>query len=288
MKPITTLIEHDTEQPLQLLPARLRELYGGDLYFPPRHDARPYVIANFVSTLDGVASYKIKGQSAGSPISASDPGDRFIMGLLRASVDAIVVGTQTIHDVDAKDLWTPAYTCPEAGQLYSNYRLNVLHKPEYPLVVIISGSGKLDLERAVFQTPAVPALIVTTSAGRDQLARAGAARSGSLEVRTVEDLDGTIAPQNILQLMSSEFGVRLLLHEGGPTLFGTFLAAELIDEMFLTLAPQIAGRLPHSIRPSMADGVEFLPSTAPWFQILSIKQQAEHLYLRNRARRVAE
>jgi dihydrofolate reductase len=59
--------------------------------------------------------------------------------------------------------------------------------------------------------------------------------------------------------------------EGGPTLFEQFLRHRLVDELFMTLAPQIAGRLPQTTRPGLAEGMEFLPDTAPWFQLLSVK-----------------
>jgi riboflavin biosynthesis pyrimidine reductase len=92
----------------------------------------------------------------------------------------------------------------------------------------------------------------------------------------------TIAPQAILQLLHSRFGVNTLLHEGGPTLFGQFLAADLVDEFFLTLSPQIAGRERDVTRPSLVQGVQFLPDSAPWFQMVSVKEHAAYLYLRFR------
>jgi riboflavin biosynthesis pyrimidine reductase len=282
MEAIRSLFEHNGRRAEPVLPPELRQLYDGDLNFPGAPEQRPYVIANFVSTLDGVASYRLEGHSDGSSISGSDPGDRFIMGLLRASVDAVIVGAHTIHDVGAESRWIPEYTYPEAKALYRDYRVNVLHKREYPLVVVISGSGRLDLKRAVFRTPEATTLIVTTAAGRKQLETAGAGSLPSVEVKTVEDVRGSVDTTSILQLLSSRFGVQTLLHEGGPTLFGEFLAAQLLDELFLTLAPQIAGRTAHTIRPGLVQAVEFMPNTAPWFQLLSVKQGADHLYLRYR------
>ena len=84
----------------------------------------------------------------------------------------------------------------------------------------------------------------------------------------------------MLRLLYAQLGVRRLLHEGGPTLFGQFLAAEAVDELFLTLSPQIAGRKANAVRPGLVQGTEFIPTGAPWFKLLSVKQMAEHLYLR--------
>jgi riboflavin biosynthesis pyrimidine reductase len=282
---VRTLIDYDKEFAESALPQKLRELYDGDLHFRSPPPARPFVIANFVSTLDGVVSYEIKGKSGGSIISGSDPADRFIMGLLRASADAVMVGAGTLHDVSAKSLWTPEYVYPDAKDLYEEYRVNAQHKPEYPLLVIVSGSGRLELERAIFRTPAIPTVVITTPAGRDELTRRGATTLGSVEIHALNSSSGSIAPQAILQLLQSQFGVKTLLHEGGPTLFGQFLAAEVVDELFLTLSPQIAGRKGVATRPAVVQGVEFVPDSAPWFQTVSVKENAAYLYLRYRRRR---
>src|ERR1700689_2262664 len=95
---VRTLIDCDQGYTEQALPQGLRELYDGDLHFRRSPAERPFVIGNFASTLDGVVSYEIKGQAGGSTISGSDPADGFIMGLLRASADAIIVGAGTVHD----------------------------------------------------------------------------------------------------------------------------------------------------------------------------------------------
>jgi riboflavin biosynthesis pyrimidine reductase len=279
---VRTLIDCDKEYTESALPQELRELYDGDLHLHTAGAARPFVIANFVSTLDGVVSYNIKNNSGGSAISGSDPADRFIMGLLRSSVDAILVGAGTVNDLSVKSLWTPEYVYPDAKRLYAEYRVNALHKPEYPLLAIVSGSGQLDLERAIFQTPAMRTVVITTSVGRDELTRRGATTPNSVEVHALDSSSGAIAPQAILELLQSQFGVKTLLHEGGPTLFGQFLAADAVDELFLTLAPQVAGRDRDVTRPALVQGVPFLPDSAPWFQMASVKQQAAYLYLRYR------
>src|SRR3984957_3768299 len=276
---VRTLIDYDKENAESALPQKLRELYDGDLHFRTLSEARPFVVANFVSTLDGVVSYEIKGKSGGSTISGSDPADRFIMGLLRASADAVMVGAGTLNDVSAKGLWTPEYVYPTAKRLYADYRVDALHKPEYPLLVIVSGSGQVELDRAIFRTPAMRAVIITTSAGSDELTRRGAATLGCVEVHALSSSSGNIAPQAILQLLQSQFGIKTLLNEGGPTLFGQFLAADAVDELFLTLSPQIAGRSGDLARLAIVQGVEFAPDSAPRFQMVSVKENAEYLYL---------
>ncbi len=128
-------------------------------------------------------------------------------------------------------------------------------------------------------------VVVTTPAGRDELTRRGAATLSSVEVRALNSKSGnsssgSIDPLAILELLQAQFGVKTLLHEGGPTLFGQFLAAEAVDELFLTLSPQIAGRKGDSARPAIAQGVEFVPDSAPRLQMLSAKAKDAYLYLR--------
>jgi riboflavin biosynthesis pyrimidine reductase len=209
------------------------------------------------------------------------------MGLLRASADAIIVGARTVHDASPEGLWIPEYTDPDAKLLFREYRVNVLHKPEYPLLVVVSGSGRLELERAVFRTPGVRTAVITTSAGSEVLVKAGATKLPSVQIHALDAKGGTMAPMAMLRLLYAQLGVRRLLHEGGPTLFGQFLEAEAVDELFLTLSPQIAGRKRDTIRPGLVQGMEFMPDCAPWFQLLSVKQRAEHLYLRYGRRSVA-
>ena len=126
--------------------------------------------------LTGWSATRLRVRLAALTISGSDPADRFIMGLLRASADAIIVGARTVHDVSPKSLWTPEYTYPDAKHLYAEYRVDALHRSECTILGIVSGGGKLELEKAIFQTPAVRTVVVTTSVGREMNSRAEALR----------------------------------------------------------------------------------------------------------------
>lgn len=284
MAPIRTLLERQEPAAPPVLPDDLRFAYGGDLQFAPA-GARPHVIGNFVSTLDGVVSYAIPGKSGGGDVSGFNEGDRFIMGLLRASADAVMVGAATLREAGSRHLLTAQSVNPSSSEAYEHYRQNVLRKPAYPISVIVSGSGSVDLERATFRTPGVRAVIITTEAGRDRLRGKGVESLPSTEVRVIPAPALVIPAPTILDLLWREFDVRLLLHEGGPALFGSFVAAGLVDELFLTLAPQLAGRKPEGKRPGLIEGVEFLPQNAPWLDLLSVKQSGDHLYLRHASRR---
>jgi riboflavin biosynthesis pyrimidine reductase len=285
MAAIRTLFATEPAEPSRaVLPDGLRTRYDGDLSFPPAPVERPYLIANFVSTLDGVVSFDLPGQSEGAQISNSNQEDRFIMGLLRASADAVLVGSGTLQAAGPRGCWLPESVYPAGKDLYRSYRAEVLGKPEYPLVVIVTGTGGLNLASAVFHTPRSRVLILTTEKGKQRLLEGGSEALASVEVRALSSAGMRISPSAILTLLRQQAGVELLLHEAGPTLFGEFLAGGFMDELFLTMAPQIAGRVAEHPRPGLVANVQFSPATAPWWKLLSLRSAAEYLFLRYQLR----
>lgn len=54
-------------------------------------------------------------------------------------------------------------------------------------------------------------------------------------------------------------------------LFGRFLAAEAVDELFLTLSSQIAARVARTNRSGIVEGLEFAADNVPWYQLLSLR-----------------
>lgn len=274
MEPIQTLLDRQAPGLAPGLPPELRELYGGDLQFAAK--GAPYVIANFAATLDGVVSYAIPGRSDGGEITGHNTADRFIMALLRASADAVIVGSRTFDEVSPSHLWTPDCLCHEASRLFQSYRAT---RSEDPLVVIVSGSGRLDISRAVFHAPDLKTVVITTREGKQRIDAACSGAQCLVETRAV-GVDAPIEPEAIIRILYEQFGVRLLLHEGGPMLFGHFVRANLIDELFLTIAPQMAGRNSTQDRPALIRGMAFSPDDAPWLSLLSVKNDEEHLFLR--------
>jgi len=283
MEPIRTLFATQPTEPSETaLPEGLRARYDGNLSFPPAPEERPYCIANFVSTLDGVVSFNLPGQSEGAQISNCNEEDRFIMGLLRASADAVVVGSGTLQAAGPHGSWLPEAVYPAAKDLYQKYRTEVLRKLD-PLVVIVTGTGGLDLTSAVFHTPRTRVLILTTEPGKRRLSQSGSEALGSVEVKALSAAEEHISPSAILTVLRQEAGVELLLHEAGPTLFGEFLAGEFMDELFLTVAPQIAGRDAVHPRSGLVANVQFSPATALWWKLISAKSATDYLFLRYQA-----
>jgi riboflavin biosynthesis pyrimidine reductase len=149
--------------------------------------------------------------------------------------------------------------------------------------VIVSGRGNIDLTRAIFHAPGINVLVITTERGKEKLALQGSDRLASTTVRLLQASNENIESSPMLELLNREHHVKLLLHEGGPTLFGRFVSAGHVDDLFLTLSPQIAGRQAQPRRPALIERVAFTPATAPWLSLLSVKQVGSHLYLHYRS-----
>ena len=160
------------------------------------------------------------------------------MGLLRAVADVVIVGSGTLRP-DRRHVWTAEAIFPELADEYLRLR-KALGKPGAPLNVIVSGSGDLDLGLPVFASGKVPALIVTTAAGAKLLRKQRA--PDSVEIRSIRRSPRAIPASAILDEVCRVSGGKRILVEGGPRLLGDFYAEHLVDEQFLTLSPQIAGR----------------------------------------------
>ncbi|MGH2459759.1 MAG: RibD family protein [Chloroflexota bacterium] len=255
------------------LPADLARLYG-ELRVPTGHGDRPGVIANFVSTLDGVVSLKLPGHSGGSEISGFNRHDRMVMGILRAVSDAVVVGAGTLRAVP-RHRWTPGYVFPALEESYRQLRRATGRSGE-PLNVIVTAGGELDLTLPVFQSEAIATLIVTTDRGSARLLEGPI--PPTVTVRSVSD-SRSVSPGDVLRTIAAARPGNLVLVEGGPRLLGDFLAESCLDELFLTLAPQIAGRAGEG-RPGLVDGRTFAPGHPLWGRLVSLKRANDHLFLR--------
>lgn len=274
LTPLETL--YDASQGSDLpLPRALAALYG-PLRFPfPSYPGKPHVISNFVTTLDGVVSLNVPGQAGGGEISGFNRHDQMVMGLLRAVADAVIVGAGTLRSVPGH-LWTAEYVYPPLAEAYQELRA-ALGKREPPLNVIVSARGELDLTLRVFSSGEVPVLVITTPQGAARVRAHGPL--GSIKVVEV-GAAGPISARALLELIARTVNCSLVLVEGGPRLMGDFLTEGCLDEQFLTLAPQIAGRDEASERPGLVSGRIFAPRQPLWGTLTGVKRGGSHLFLR--------
>jgi riboflavin biosynthesis pyrimidine reductase len=218
-----------TAGPEVSLPSALGELYGR-LRFPAPTD-RPYVVSNFVTTLDGVVALNAPGLGGGGAISGFDAHDHVVMGLLRAVADAVVVGAGTLRG-SPEHLWTADYIYPPLASAYDELRAS-LHKPSPPLNVVVTATGELDLGLPVFQSGRVPVMLVTSEAGARHLRRQ---RLPDWAHVAVAEGASPFESHQILAALGLQPDARVLV-EGGPHLLGNFLNDGCLDEQFLTVAP---------------------------------------------------
>jgi len=255
------------------LPPELVRVYGR-LALGSR-PSRPWIIGNFVTTLDGVVSLGVPGHSGGGDISGNDPHDRLVMGLLRTVADAVIVGAGTLRSVP-KHIWTADHVFPAFADAFRRLRTD-LGKSDPPLTAIVTGGGEVDLTLPVFASGATSVLIVTTSQGGRRLGTRDL--PASTRVAVVDD-EASVRPGAILDAVRRARPSTCILSEGGPSLIGDFFAANCLDELFLTLAPQIAGRDDSVERPGLVAGHRFAPEHPLWGKLVGIKRGASHLFLR--------
>jgi len=153
----------EAERPSYALPEALSRVYGR-LGFPDR-----VVYSNFVSSLDGVVTVG-SGISAGSVISGKYQADRFLMALLRACADAVVIGAGTMRATPGH-LWTPAHVYPDLASEFATLR-QTLGLGLEPRLVLLTATGDLDMKHPALVRGAV---VLTTRSVADRIG--GSARS---------------------------------------------------------------------------------------------------------------
>ncbi|CAN5136226.1 pyrimidine reductase family protein [soil metagenome] len=176
---------------------------------------RPTVRVNFVSSIDGSATHE--GKSGG----LSGPADKRHFELLRRVTDVVLVGAGTVRD--------EGYGPMRVSEASAAWR-KAHGMPEHPVFAIVTGHLDLDPTSPIFTEAPVRPIVITT-AGADHTA-----------FDTVADV--IAVGSGHVDLAAALHQVRAMGHarvlcEGGPSLFGAFLAADLVDELCITLAPTL-------------------------------------------------
>ena len=181
--------------------------------------APPGVRANMIFSADGAAAF---GGRAG-PLSC--PADQRLLLALRAYADVVLVGAGTAR-----------------AERYGPVRLSAEHRAHRrelglteppPPIAVVTQSGQLP--GTMFGSP-TPPIVVTSARGAREM------RPESHWQIMVSGEDTVDVAYAVGQLR--ERGLDRILCEGGPTLLGELAAADLIDELCVTLAPRLAGSQP--------------------------------------------
>jgi riboflavin-specific deaminase-like protein len=180
-------------------------------YAYPADLGAPFVRANFVASADGAVS--VDGRSAG----LGSPADRRVFLLLRELADVVLVGAGTVRAED-----------------YGGARRPTRGHAAPPPIAVVTGSADLDPASRLLTDTRVPPIVLTLASApaqrRERLAAAGA---------DVVALD-RLTPDVVLAELARRRLHRVLC-EGGPRLFGEFVAADAVDELCLTVAPLLVG-----------------------------------------------
>ena len=180
---------------------------------PPQ---RPHIAVNMVHTCDGRAA--VGGRTA--PISSL--ADRQLFHALRTRVDAVLVGAGTLR------VERYGRIVPDAARREQRAAAGLA--PD-PLAIVVSGSLELPADVPLLQDSASRVVIVTAAQHSLQGVRAHVEYVRAAPA----DLPGALAH------VRTAHGVRAVLCEGGPHLNASLLAHGLMDELFLTTVPVLAG-----------------------------------------------
>lgn len=259
MKPLELLTDSSPHADAEL-PESLARLYGGRFGV-----ATGALYANFIVSLDGVVA--VSGIQAPQVLAAGSDGDRFVMALLRARADAVLVGAGTFR-ANPEHHWTPDFAWPAASQDFAEYRRR-LGLSLRPTLVVVTGTGGIDTDHAALGDGAC----IMTPADVAPSLRARVPKS--VNVRPVGP------PFSLAQVVAAlrADGARTILCEGGPTILGELLAARLVDELFLTVSPVLAGR--DAGTRALVEGVEFLRAAPVRATLASLRTDRTRLFTRH-------
>jgi riboflavin biosynthesis pyrimidine reductase len=266
----------------------------GNLGFPVPPVDRPWIYTNFVQSLDGIVS--LLGEHAtGGDISQSRD-DRWLMDLLRAHADGILMGMNTLRE--EQRLRGPG----SRGIVFQvvDPTLRELRRKlgkGRDRNIFVTSAVDLDLSRhKVFDGDVVDTAILTSPAGAERLrAQGGHAHVAIIAAGEKETLDLARA----ISKLREELDVQHLLCEGGPTLYGSLARLDLVDEKFLTVAPVEVGQvvppeqerfateqaMPLLMRPTIFGGSGFTFEQATRWSWLSCRKAGDHQFNRYRRTR---
>jgi len=179
---------------------------------------RPYVIANMVSSADGNAT--LEGKSSG----ISSDIDRQLFHTLRTQVDAVMAGTRTI----GLERYGPLSPNPQRRA-----RRTELGLAERPSAITVTRTLDLPLDAPLFADPGSKVFVITNCELPVPECPA--------EVIVLRTPGEAVDFGAAFETLCTDHGVRSILLEGGPTVLGMILSVGLLDELFLTVSPLIAG-----------------------------------------------
>jgi riboflavin-specific deaminase-like protein len=218
---------------------------------------RPRIILNFAMTVDGKVS-----TAKPTPSGFTSAFDKHRLLEIRSLGDALMVGKNTLQ-IDQMSMGLPDEALRRARVQRA--------QAEYPIRVIISNSGDLPTDLNIFNHRFSPIVIYSTT-------RMPATTQAELRAKAELHLSNVdpLSLREVLNDLYEKHQVRALVCEGGPQLAKALAELDAVDELFLTIAPLVAGG-------TNAPGVlgapgTFLPSSRI-YRLKSMKVEAAECYL---------
>lgn len=188
----------------------------GEIYAYPEG---PCVRANMIASVDG--AIMVDGRSGG----LSGSADRLVFRVLRSLADVIVVGARTAK--------ADRYRQVQPGELWQRLRTG---RPPAPPIAVLTRRLDVDLTSRLFGDVGLARTILITTEQAPQDRLRAAARAADVVVAGAAEVSAAAAI-NVLE----QRGYRRILVEGGPTILGQFTAADLLDELCLSISPILEG-----------------------------------------------
>jgi riboflavin biosynthesis pyrimidine reductase len=259
------------------LPEQWQRIYGSDWHIPSK-ESGPHVFVNFATSRDGRISFSEPGHAGGGDVTDFNQPDQWLMGLVRARADAVLIGDTTLR-AETHWLGSPEFMFPSDGDAFRALRRSE-KRSEHALHVILTLHGDLPSDAAIFHRPDLHVVVVTTSNGHD---RARELLSLPANVEVLDLGNDSVDPTRLIRVLHEEYGASSILCEGGSRVYGSLLAAGQVNEEFLTLCPIVIGSSPdRPARPSLIEGVAFSPGATPRTKLISLRRVDDYLYLHSR------
>ncbi len=210
----------------------------GNFGFPPPPADRPWIYSNFVQSLDGITT--LLGEHASGGEISQSPEDRWLMDLLRAHADGLVMGMTTLREeqrIRGPQSRGIVFQVADPKLRALRGRLGKGRQRN----IFVTRAVDLDISRhKVFDGDVVDAVILTSPSGAERLRAQGA----QAHVAVIAAGEGeTFDLLRAIGRLREELGVKYLLCEGGPTLYGSLARADLVDEKFVTVSPIEVGQV---------------------------------------------
>jgi riboflavin biosynthesis pyrimidine reductase len=266
----------------------------GNFGFPAPPTDRPWIYTNFVQSLDGIVS--LLGKHASGAEIARSRADRWLMDLLRAHADGVLMGMNTLREEQRNrgpESRGIVFQVVEPALLELRRKLGKGRQRN----IFVTHAHDCDLAQwKAFDGEAVDAVVVTSPDGGKRLA--SLQTHPHVAVIAAGEGDTLDLPAATRELRRA-LGVQHLLCEGGPTLYGSLARADLVDEKFVTVAPveigqivpieqeRLANELAVSplLRPTVFGGPGFTRESMTRWTWLSCRKSGEHQFHRFRRKR---